>query len=216
MSNSVVPKLQCLDFVFCLDNSEAMKPYFKDTRDFIIRLCSNALKSFSSKGWLIKAPRARLVFFKNDEENGTSVKESEFFDISCEEERLLGFFDKEFNPSGAQGLDQNGFDALECAMMSDWTVFPRGRQIIILISGTSALKRDKEGMDRLLDKWLLDNTTMPNHRLIQRQKRLILIAPSSSNYLELAEEFDRTVFEAIDYNDGGLGAINLSYIFTQF
>lgn len=197
-----------IDFVFCLDCSGAMKPIAEKAKELVRDFISNAAQYYVNIGSTIEMIRARLVFFKNDENGAPTVKETNFLEFPEYSDLFFSILEERYVPSGISGLPQNGLDALECAFNSDWVQGRHDKQHVVLITLSDMIEWSEAQMHKFFNLWHGINVPNPNH-LRLRQKRMAIFAPKGSKYEELLPHLDRTAFEPID-EDTDFSSIDFS------
>ncbi len=169
-----------VDIVFCIDLSDhSLLSIFKKG----ITSLTDMKNEFLSKEKIVEVFRVKFVLFDNDIEN---LQESPFFILPGMEDELDAFI---VNLNSKKDNMQNsviGLTAIECAIKSKWTNKGEiNRHIIITYSPNTS--REVEKMKILSDLWESEQL------LKNRSKRLILFAPDSHDWRNIAKHWDNTV-----------------------
>lgn len=195
-----------IDIVFCIDGTGSMEPIICNVKFFIknfyTKLVDSLREDFSNTNKL----RVKIIVFRDYETEQQAIVESEFYDISTEEDKLLTYLDG-IRAYGGGDDSENGLEALYYAMRSDFTaVEAKDRQIIILLSNADALDlkerarlpnypKDMVDNEGLLRTWMGDPGCQT--KLRERCKRLILVAPENTKYCELHRYYNRSMFKRL-------------------
>ena len=204
-------KKRCIDIVFCIDGTGSMTPCFENVKANARRFYSDFANAMTSMGSEIDMMRIKMIIFRDYKSDGEeSMVESRFFELPDEDSEFASYL-AGLSAHGGCGEDANGLEALYFAMKSDFTTGQNDRQVIVLCADTTAiplLRRrncpdypsDMVDYDGLLNLWLDAQSAATNLR--QRNKRLVMFAPLGSVYEDMSQQFNRSVFQAVEIHKG--------------
>lgn len=208
--NFIVSK-RCIDIVFCVDGTGSMSPCIDSVKNNVRRFYSDFAKAMTDNGSDIDMMRIKMIVFRDYESDGqNSMIESRFFELPSEESDFALFLDGVYATGGC-GEDANGLEALYLAMNSDFVTGSKDRQVIVLFADTPAIPLGKRKQcpyypakmvddDGLLETWMCSQAH-PS-RLREKIKRLVMFAPSGSNYEEMKQRYNRSVFVPVEIHSG--------------
>lgn len=188
-----------------------MSPCIKSVKNNARRFYSDFVQAMTDNGTDIDMMRIKMIIFRDYKSDGeNSMVESKFFELPVDEEEFSEFLDG-VRAGGGCGHDANGLEALYFAMTSDFVSGGKDRQVIVLFADTSSLPLGKrkgcenypENMvdnEGLLETWMCTQTHTT--KLRERCKRLVMFAPKGSNYEQLKQNFNRSVFIPVEMHKG--------------
>ena len=204
-------KKRNIDIVFCIDGTGSMSPCIESVKANAKRFYSDFAATMTELGSEIDMLRIKLIIFRDYASDGSeSMVSSSFFELPMEESEFSECLDS-VSASGGCGEDANGLEALYLAMKSDFVTGSNDRQVIVLFADTPAIPlgkrrkydyypQDMVDDDGLLETWMCLQSRPSNLR--ERNKRLVIFAPAESNYEELAQSFNRCVFQPVEIHRG--------------
>lgn len=209
-----------IDIVFCIDGTGSMSPCIDNVKNNAKRFYIDFAKAMTDMGSEVDMMRIKIIVFRDYKCDGqNSMVESAFFELPAEEQAFSAYLDS-IHARGGCGEDANGLEAFYRAMMSDFTTGTKDRQVIVLFADTTAIPlgqrrncagypRDMVNENGLLETWMC----MQNHpsRLRERNKRLVMFAPSGSCYEAMKQRYNRSVFIPVEIH-GGLDDISFAEI----
>ncbi len=195
------------DIVFCIDVSGSMKLFSSLTRE-LSRFYEAYFHACEKYGKNINELRVRIIKFKDIYYDGKdSIRTTDFFLIP-EEKHLLSKELENIVFEGGGEFEENGLEALDLAMNSDWNFSGNRRRHIIVLwtdSGAHTLEKSKKykpkhyplnvanSLGELTDRW---------DEFHDNAKRLILFAPSHSPWEEIGASWENTIFYPSKAGDG--------------
>jgi hypothetical protein len=204
-----------MDVVFVIDATESMAPFIDEVKGRV-RAFENDLRSEmeqQSKG--IKALRARLVAFRDiNDDPATSFEVTRFFSLPDEQSDFAGAFER-LETFGGADEPESGLEALYLAMQSPWVREPRDlkrRHIIMVFTdadahelGAATIPRNftqgvgPKSMTDLRRYWDGRRASGSTGReMDDGAKRLVLFAPDQiagveTRWSQLAEDWEHTL-----------------------
>ena len=218
--NNIFQSQRNIDIVFCIDGTGSMSPCIDNVKENAKRFYEDFAKSMLDFGSEIDMMRVKLIVFRDYKCDGqNSMVESRFFELPSEEQEFSSYLNA-IRATGGCGEDANGLEALYKAMMSDFTTGAKDRQVIVLFADTTAIplgeRRRYDGYpkDMVDDRGLLETWKCSQGRpskLRERNKRLVMFAPKNSCYEDMAQSYNRSVFQPVAIH-GGLDDISFDSI----
>jgi hypothetical protein len=196
-----------------------MAPCIENVKTNIKHFYEDFVKEMTEKGDDIDALRVKTIVFRDYKPGNEAIKKSvdamevddswyELPDDTADFEKRLS----EIRAAGGVGQDANGLEALYLAMKSDFVMGPHDRQVIVLFADTDTLPLLKragcqgypEGMvDDVAfeDAWFCKSQD-PAVKLREKNKRLVIFAPSGTRYEKWKAKLNRSVFEPVAISKG--------------
>lgn len=210
-----------IDVVFCIDGTGSMSPCIEAVKSNARRFRFEFVKAMSKMGSEIDSMRVKIIVFRDYECDGNeSMQISPFFELPTDETE----FDKYMagiSASGGGDAPENGLEALYYAMRSDFTTGMKDRQVIALFTDADALPLgERKGCDNypadmvdhdgLIKTWACLRQDK-DFKLRDICKRLVMFAPTGTEYEKLKPVLTRSVFEPVNMSKG-LGEIDFKEI----
>ena len=204
-------KKRNIDIVFCIDGTGSMSPCIDSVKHNAKRFYADFAASMTDLGSDIDMLRVKVIVFRDYLTDGPrSMVVSQFFELPDEDSDFSAYLDT-IEARGGCDQDANGFEALYFAMKSDFVTGPNDRQVIVLFADTPAIPfgarencsgypSDMVDSSGLLETWMCLQTHPTNLR--ERSKRLVIFAPADSNYQEMADSYNRCVFQPVEIHRG--------------
>lgn len=209
-----------IDIVFCIDGTGSMAPCIEAVKNSARKFHQDFVQAMTDNGSDIDSMRVKVIVFRDYMTEGAdAMLQSNFFELPADS----ADFDKYLSDVTAYGGGdgpENGLEALYYAMTSDFTTGSKDRQITVLFTDAEALDlkeragevgypADMVDMNGLIETWSCMQTR-PS-KLRERNKRLVMFAPSGTKYEELKASFNRSIFQPVD-GDSGLSDIEFKEI----
>lgn len=200
-----------VDIVFCVDGTGSMSPCIDSVKSNARRFYSEFVNTMVSLGSEITMLRIKMIVFRDYKSDGQrSMMQSQFFELPEEEAEFAAYLNS-IQAVGGCGEDANGLEALYYAMNSDFVTGPKDRQVIVLFADTPAIpigaRKNCVGYpakmvddNGLLETWLCTQTYAS--KLREKSKRLVMFAPSGSNYEKMKMQYNRSVLEPVEMHRG--------------
>lgn len=195
-----------VDIVFCIDVTGSMVPLLEMVRDAALAFHQSLQGIMRDKGKTVTTLRVRVVAFRDFKDDPTdALEETGFFTLPMQLASFQAFLHR-LRTGGGGDEPESGLEALAVAIDSPWNQAPGlRRQIIVLFTDAAAhpLGDPKSisspgyppmvplSLEELGDKWMGIHATAP---MDNRGKRLILFAPNTSPWSDIAAEWDNTIF----------------------
>jgi len=221
-ANNMFGTKRNIDVVFCIDGTGSMSPYIEAVKANARRFHLEFVKAMTDLGSEIDSMRVKIVVFRDYLDDGENAMQiSPFYELPNDDAELSEFIAGIIATGGGKSPEENGLEALYFAMKSDFTTGAKDRQVIALFTDDDALKlgerkgesaypADMVDMKGLGDIWACvgQDSTL---KLREKNKRLVLFAPTGTVYEELKKTFNRSVFEPVNMASG-LGDIDFKEI----
>lgn len=192
-----------VDIVFCIDVTGSMHGILETVKANALRFYPDLQKSLDEKDKNVEELRIKVIAYRDFYADGDdAIETTEFIDIKNNAETFNSFIHS-LRPDGGGDEPENGLEALALAMKSDWVKGgDRQRHIIVVWSDASTHPLEKgagssqenypKGMPKdfneLTDWW--DGQSYMSNR---SAKRLIVFAPDSNAWTDIATHWDNTV-----------------------
>ncbi len=210
-----------IDVVFCIDGTGSMSPCIEAVKSNARRFRREFVTAMSKMGSEIDSMRVKIIVFRDYECDGNeSMQISPFFELPTDEAE----FDKYMtgiSASGGGDAPENGLEALYYAMKSDFTTGMKDRQVIALFTDADALPlgarkgcgdypADMADRNGLIEMWSCLKQDK-DFKLRDVCKRLVMFAPSGTEYEKIKPLLTRSIFEPVNMSKG-LGEIDFKEI----
>lgn len=201
-----------IDMVFCIDGTGSMGPCIEQVKSCTRKFHLEFVSAMTDLGSDIDSMRIKIIVFRDyayDEKQ--SMVESPFYELPQDEPEFAEFM-KGIVAKGGGDAPENGMEALYYAMKSDFTQGPKDRQVIVLFTDDDALELGeratsdyypKDMVDKagLLTTWMCSSQD-GSVKLCERNKRMVLFAPTETKYQKLTSDFNRSLFEPVEMKKG--------------
>ena len=195
-----------IDLVLCIDCTGSMRSTLQSVKDAASDLHHVFETRMLEKGKFITGMRVRIVAFRDIFADDPSFEVSDFFDVKQDADSLQLFLDGLRAKGGGGDGPESALEALSIAINSPWsTEADRLRHVVVM--WTDALPHPLEkGLDlhtqspfsavmagdlnELTDWW----NDRQNNRIRHEAKRLIMFAPERGVWIDIAENWDNTVY----------------------
>ena len=201
-----------VDIVFCIDVTGSMHGILETVKDNVLRFYPDLMESLDEKDKNIEDLRIKVIAYRDFYADGDDALETtDFIDIKSDSETFKSFIHS-LRPSGGGDEPENGLEALAIAMKSDWVKDgDRQRHIIVIYSDASTHPLEKGARDSLtnypegmpkdfneLTDWWDGQSFMSN----RSAKRLIVFAPDSNAWTDIATHWENTVHHTSKAGEG--------------
>ena len=221
MADNIFGTKRNIDVVFCIDGTGSMSPCLANVKSNARRFHMEFVSAMTDLGSEIDSMRIKIIVFRDYECDGDqSMVESPFFELPTDTADFEKFL-ADITATGGGDGPENGLEALYYAMKSDFTTGAKDRQVIVLFTDAEALDLGKRAgcpgyPSDMVDKAGLISTWSctaqdSSLKLRERNKRLVMFAPSGTKYQTLKSELNRSLFEPVNMADG-LGDIDFQDI----
>ncbi|MFM7681407.1 MAG: vWA domain-containing protein [Bacteroidota bacterium] len=201
-----------VDIVFCIDVTGSMGYILDTVKANALKFYPDLQKALEEKEKNVEQLRMKVIAFRDFYADGDdALKTTDFIDIKSDSEMFNSFISN-LEPSGGGDEPENGLEALALAINSDWTKDgDRQRHIIVVYSDASTHPLEKNagskpsnypiGMPKNFNE-LTDWWEGQSHMPISSAKRLILFAPDSNSWTDIATHWDTTIHHPSKAGDG--------------
>ncbi|MDR3217004.1 MAG: VWA domain-containing protein [Clostridiaceae bacterium] len=210
-----------IDMVFCIDGTGDMAPHIESVKNNVKRFYLDFAEEMTKQYSYIDSMRVKIIVFRDYGCDGDeAMKISNWFDLPEDDEELSNYL-RDIEAHGGGDAPENGLEALYFAMKQDFMTGRNDRQVIVLFTNADCLElgerkgkgsypEDMVNGEGLQDMWLCRSQDLDS-KLRERNKRLVLFAPSGTKYENLKANLNRSVFEPVAMGKG-LGDINFDDI----
>lgn len=210
------------DIVFCIDLTGSMSPIIENVKKSAIAFHDELVKYLGNKSRDVEQLRLKVIGFRDIYVDSKPFEESKFFLIPQEIDEYKKFV-MGLRATGGGDEPESGLEALVKAIKSDWTQEGlKKRHVIVIFTDASAHKLEKDvsglvsGMPKNLDEaeivWCAASQDT-DVKLDQQAKRLVLFAPNSYPWSNIAAEWD-LVWHEICKGGAGLDELAMSTIYN--
>jgi hypothetical protein len=212
-----------VDIVFCIDVTGSMHDILELVKKNALRFYPDLQNALDLKDKNVEALRIKVIAFRDFYVDGDGALETtDFIDLKNNPETFNSFVHS-LRPDGGGDEPENGLEALALAMKSEWAKDgDRQRHIIVVYSDASThpLETGSSGthiyypkgmpkdFNELTDWW--DGQSYMSNR---SAKRLIIFAPDSNAWTEIATHWENTVHYPSRAGEG-LGDIDYQTILS--
>lgn len=201
-----------VDIVFCIDVTGSMHGILETVKTNALKFYPDLQKALEEKDKNVESLRIKVIAYRDFYADGSgAISTTEFIDIKSDVETFNKFIHS-LEPDGGGDEPENGLEALALAMKSDWVKDgDRQRHIIVAWSDASTHPLEKNsgskpsnyptGMPKDfndLSDWWEGQTYMSN----STAKRLIVFAPDSNSWTDIATHWENTVHYPSKAGDG--------------
>lgn len=200
-----------------IDGTESMEPFLEFLRDFVRNFYASLSEKIKERhGFREYKMRARVIVFRDYYADGAyAMEESDFFRLPEENAEFINYVNS-IEAKGGGDIPENALEALALAMKSDWAEGNCGRQVIFLMSDSSAHPLEKAvGVDlpyypkemlhsyqELEQAWNF-TTSFGNSKpspfcMDKRGKRLFLLVPDEYPWEKMNCDFEGAVLTDIN------------------
>lgn len=205
------------DIVFVLDATATMGVFIDRFRREFLPEFTKQIEKIAEKDGGADVRYKFIIFRDYGSEGASAIKQSGFYKIPEEEEKLN--HEMLYIEAGGGGdSPENGLEAIYYAMKSEFAK-GAGTQTIFFFTDADAVglgeRRGCEGYpDDMVDEQGLKDVWSGKapSRLTQKGKKLVIVAPENTAYSRLAGELDKTIFKPAA-KSGNLNDIGLSDMF---
>lgn len=194
-----------VDIVLCIDVTGSMAPVLERVKESALSFHKRLEDSMSAKQKAISQMRLRVVAFRDFADNpGDALAASDFWNIP-EQTPDFERFVRDLRAGGGGDEPESGLEALAVAINSDWERgLDRRRHIIAFFTDASAHplghgsaaptypRGVPADIDDLMENWgygKSQSAVMEN-----AAKRLLLFAPDTSPWNEIAADWNNTIY----------------------
>ena len=211
-----------VDINFVVDATDSMEPLIEAVKHLTLSLKDKVAAGLKEKCRVISQLRVKVTVFRDyyvDEND--AMEESRFF-ILPEEEKEFRKVVSNIRCGGGGDEPESGLEALAVAMNTEWiNEGDKRRHIICLFTDAPAhpLEQQRDGIpdcypkgmfktiNELYNAWGKGQTSLYNAankmQMDTKSKRLILFAPKTSPWVEMAEDLDNVWRVEMKKNNGG-------------
>jgi hypothetical protein len=157
-----------VDIVMCIDATGSMGPVIDSVKSIALKFDEDLRAEMDKKGKSIDTLRVKIVVFKDYYADGVNaaMKQSKFFKLPDERATFKDFVE-EIIAEGGGDEPENGLEALDLAVRSDWTKESTKfqRHVVVVFTDASAHPLEKSGkpagypfgmakdLNELTDRW---------------------------------------------------------------
>ena len=201
-----------LDIVFCMDGTGSMDCCIESVKNNARLLYKKIQEEMERNSNVVDALRIKVIVFRDYKSDGANAMvESEFFELPADEKYFDDYLSK-IEAIGGCGEDANGLEALYYAMKSNFAATDKkDRQIIVLFADTPPIPiKNRKGYPYYPDDMVDYNGLIYtwnkfqgyDSSLTEKGKRLIMYAPSQSEYDRLSRQLEKSIFVPVEMHRG--------------
>ena len=195
-----------VDLVLCIDCTGSMRGTLQAVKDAALVFGETLKNRMSEKGKAITSLRVKVVAFRDIFADNPAFEVSEFFDLDIESAAFKDFVEPLKAKGGGGDGPESALEAISIALNSPWSVdadrlrhvvvmwtdalphpLDKGREQHVQSSFSSVIASD---LNQLSDWW----NDRQNTRIRHEAKRLVLFAPEKGLWIDIAENWDNTVY----------------------
>jgi hypothetical protein len=195
-----------IDMVLCIDCTGSMRGTLQAVKDAALDFQSMFQTRMRDKGKIITGMRVRVVAFRDIFADDPAFEVSDFFNLEFESEQFKDFLSELKAKGGGGDGPESALEAVSIALNSDWsTEADKLRHVVVM--WTDALPHPlergaeqhtqspfrssiAESLNQLTDWW----NDRQNDRIRHEAKRFVIFAPEKGVWIDIAENWDQTVF----------------------
>jgi hypothetical protein len=192
-----------VDIILCIDVTGSMHGILDTVKSNALKFHPDLQEALEEKDKNVENLRVKVIAYRDFYADGDhALLQSDFIDIKSDVESFNAFI-HELEPAGGGDEPENGLEALALAMKSDWVRDgDRQRHIVVVWSDASTHPLEKNSADKPtnypvgmpkdfndLTDWWEGQTYMAN----SSAKRLIVFAPDSNAWTDIATHWENTV-----------------------
>ncbi|MDR3217005.1 MAG: VWA domain-containing protein [Clostridiaceae bacterium] len=212
MAGNVLKKKRNIDVVFCIDGTGSMAPCIESVKNNAKRFYLDFSEEMTRQNSDIDSMRVKVIVFRDYGFDGDdSMQISNWFELPVDDSEFANYLTG-VTANGGGDAPENGLEALYFAIKQDFLTGSNDRQVIVLFTDTDYLElgerkgkgsypEDMVNGEGLQDMWFCRSQD-PDSKLRDRNKRLVLFAPSGTKYENLKANLNRSVFEPVAMEKG--------------
>jgi hypothetical protein len=195
-----------IDMVLCIDCTGSMRGTLQAVKDSALDFQRMFQTRMRDKGKIITGMRVRVVAFRDIFADDPAFEVSDFFNLEFESEQFKDFLSGLKAKGGGGDGPESALEAVSIALNSEWsTEADRLRHVVVM--WTDALPHPlergaeqhtqspfrssiAEDLNQLTDWW----NDRQNDRIRHEAKRFVIFAPEKGVWIDIAENWDQTVF----------------------
>lgn len=196
-----------VDIVMCIDATGSMGPTLDHVKDSALSFHQRLNDVMDKKGKAISQLRLKLIAFRDFGDRAVDAIQQTRFLVFPEQLADFELFIRELKPAGGGDIPESGLEALALAIQSPWERgLDRRRHVIVLFTDAPAHPLGSpqqtgahsypqsipRSMNELFEQWGFQQS---QSRFIENSaKRLLLFAPETSPWMEIADDWNNTLF----------------------
>ena len=212
MDSNIFGTKRNIDMVFCIDGTGSMSPCIQSVKENARRFHLDFVSAMTDLNSEIDSMRVKIIVFRDYKSEGKdAIVESPFFELPADDAEFSAYLEG-INATGGDDLPENGLEAIYTAMKSDFTTGNKDRQIIVLFTDADALALgERAGYDGypsdmvdesgFISTWACVSQDS-SLKLRDRNKRIVLFAPSGTKYEGLKSVLNRSIFSPVADHNG--------------
>ena len=191
-----------VDIVMVIDATASMRHIIDEVKSNALRFYDDLRRIMEVKSKMIDNLRVKVIAFRDYYADGKdSMVLSPFYNLPEDREKFNRFV-SDLRATGGGNLPENGLEAIDYALRSDWTTLgDKKRHVIVLWTDASShpLEMDANAKPRgypaTMSKNLNELTDMwESHKILSpSSKRLILYAPEKYAWNEISANWSNTI-----------------------
>lgn len=197
-----------VDIVLCIDVTQSMAPILTSVKHSALSFPNRLAQEMASKGRGISSLRLKVIAFRDYGDNpNDAMLESPFFVVPGELDRFEQAV-RALNPAGGGDDPESGLEALALGLASKWeTGLDRRRHVVVMFTDAPAhpLGDPRQtrartyppsipsSLDGLFTQWGYGQQSQGSI-MEQSAKRLVIFAPETYPWTDIADEWNKTVF----------------------
>lgn len=191
-----------VDMVLCIDATGSMIPVIDNVKSNALKFHDDIKEALAKKGKHINNLRIKVILYRDFVADGDAAfKESKFFEFPDEVDNFKSFIN-DIKADGGGPEPENGLEALDVAMRSEWTQEGgRKRQVIVVWTDASCHKLEDtaakkpasypdgiaKDLNELTDRWEGEDFVDFS------SKRLIMFAPDAYPWTDIENSWSNVV-----------------------
>jgi hypothetical protein len=191
-----------VDIAICIDATGSMHPVIDDVKKGALKFHEDLSLQMSEKGKSIDTLRIKVIGFRDFyDDPSTAIIESQFYNLPEQKEKFSDFVDS-INAEGGGDEPENGLEAIDIAIKSDWNkTGDKRRHVIVVWTDASTHELEKnisskpkdypknmaKNFDELTDNW--DGGKFLN----DKEKRIIMFAPDAYPWTDISTHWGNSI-----------------------
>jgi von Willebrand factor type A domain len=204
-----------VDIVMCIDATGSMRHLLRQVKESALSFHERLAAEMAKKEKDISQLRVRVIAYRDFGHRAEDAIQQTDFLTFPEQVGEFEKFVRALEPDGGGDAAESGLEALALAVQSPWELgLDRRRHVIVLFTDAPAHplgdpvqsrastypQSVPRSMDELFEQW--GHAQSRDAKIEDSAKRLLLFAPETSPWLEISNDWNRTLFFPSQAGDG--------------